>query len=334
MKKIIGGMFVLMFGMCFVSAQEPMSCSCANWEAVGCTSPFVAANNCQCKAWSDYVTCISTDGSCKIEANCTDGKTCIEGQCRAAPSTEDIWIQNSMNNCVKQGWKAEYDAIKKQCSCEIWWETSPCCIWTLYNNNKKCCIWTPYDNEKKCCEKWEWLFTEVDWKEQCISCSASWVDQIYWYKEACSDNTAACPWKAYTGAWWASKCCDGTVLNGNCIQNTYGKMWIEIDQDCLINGQCKFNIYKVLNIRKSDQDTISVKTFVQDVLLALTTFFGVLLTAIVVISWLFYVLTPLSEPLKARAKKWLLAWLSWLFLVIWSYAIVRFVQFLATGGGW
>lgn len=306
MKKIIIGIFWIVFWLCFVSAQG-MGNSFDPNTVVDDVQDVV--DN---MTWEQY----------------EDAQNQMAKQLNAI--------------CTKKQWSFEFDFMNNKCWCTIQWEKYDCnsipsnvwCNWSTLKNGD-CCEWYPYDNDKKCCEG-------VVEGEKCYPCftllplvlSGSTTVTKEEYAAACSDNTAACPWKAYTDAWWASKCCDWSVLNGNCIQNTYGKMWIEIDQDCLINGQCKFNIYKVLNIRKSDQDTISVKTFAQDVLLALTTFFGVLLTAIVVISWLFYVLTPLSEPLKARAKKGLLAWLSWLFLVIWSYAIVRFVQFIATGWWW
>lgn len=50
---------------------------------------------------------------------------------------------------------------------------------------------------------------------------------------------------------------------------------ITINQACLTNGQCKFNIYDTLGIRKSVRatgDPTSVGLFVQDIVLSATFF--------------------------------------------------------------
>ena len=52
-------------------------------------------------------------------------------------------------------------------------------------------------------------------------------------------------------------------------------MGIDCDQDKLVNGQCKLNIYDTLGIRKSvrnENDPTSVGLFVQDVVLSATFF--------------------------------------------------------------
>jgi hypothetical protein len=50
---------------------------------------------------------------------------------------------------------------------------------------------------------------------------------------------------------------------------------ITINEECLTNGQCKFNIYDTLGIRKSVRekgDPTSVGLFVQDIVLSATFF--------------------------------------------------------------
>lgn len=105
-----------------------------------------------------------------------------------------------------------------------------------------------------------------------------------------------------------------------------------INKDCLINGQCKFNIYDTLWIRDSvrdEGDPTSVWLFVQDIILAATTFIWTILTLAIIVSWLMYIFAAASGKDPAKAKTWLINSLIWLWIVVLSYAIVRLVQYLA-----
>lgn len=105
--------------------------------------------------------------------------------------------------------------------------------------------------------------------------------------------------------------------------------WINVDAKCLANGQCSLNVYETLGIRKNNPDP-TVGTFVQDIVLAATTFFGTLLTIVVVVSWLMWIMASINGKDPSNAKKGLISWIIGFLLVISSYAIVRLVQFLAT----
>ncbi|HKL43717.1 MAG TPA: hypothetical protein VJ892_00380 [Candidatus Absconditabacterales bacterium] len=138
-----------------------------------------------------------------------------------------------------------------------------------------------------------------------------------------------------------TKCCLGILVDDQenpgqktCIINTEGSMGINMNKDCLINGQCNYNIYETLGIRKSDPNP-SVGTFVQDIVLAATTFIGTVVALILVTSGILYVVASIrgSSNLADMAKKGITGSIMGIALVAGSYAIVRLVQFFATAGG-
>lgn len=104
---------------------------------------------------------------------------------------------------------------------------------------------------------------------------------------------------------------------------------------CLKNGQCGFSIYRFLGIRKSvegaGKEPASAGLFVQDIVLAATFFIGTIVSLGIVFSGLSYIFAAASgqEPTKAAAglKNSFIG----LLLVIFSYAIIRLVQYLAKG---
>jgi len=107
---------------------------------------------------------------------------------------------------------------------------------------------------------------------------------------------------------------------------------ITINPDCLLNWQCKFNIYDTLWIRKSvrsEWDPTSVWIFVQDIILSATMFIGTILTLAIIISWIMYIFAASSGKDPAKAKTWLVNAFIWLLIVILSYSIIRLVQYLA-----
>ncbi|PID34559.1 MAG: hypothetical protein CR971_02635 [candidate division SR1 bacterium] len=98
-------------------------------------------------------------------------------------------------------------------------------------------------------------------------------------------------------------------------------------------GKCGINIYKVLGIRKSNQN-ITVETFVEDIVLSATKFFGVLLSIVVFFSGFLYILSAAkgAESLQSKAKNGIIGGIVGLLLVSGGFAFVRFIQFLAQGG--
>ena len=111
-------------------------------------------------------------------------------------------------------------------------------------------------------------------------------------------------------------------------------MGITCNQDQLVNGQCKLNIYDTLGIRKSVRDpgqSTSVGLFVQDVILSATFFIGTLVTVALVVSGIMFIFAASSGKDPANAKKGIIGSLVGLLIVVSSYVIIRLVQYVAKG---
>lgn len=155
--------------------------------------------------------------------------------------------------------------------------------------------------------------TEVKTAEDYINEEAAW-----WINSQNETNKETAWWTD-----WQNTTKDDATVN-----------WITIGSKCLINGQCKFNVYDTLGIRKSiraDWDPTSVWLFVQDIILAATTFIGTILTIAIIVSGLMYIFAAASGKDPAKAKTWLINSFIWLLIVILSYSIIRLIQYLAKG---
>ncbi len=111
-------------------------------------------------------------------------------------------------------------------------------------------------------------------------------------------------------------------------------MGITCNENQLVNGQCKLNIYDTLGIRKSvrdEGDPTSVGLFVQDVILSATLFIWTLVTITLIVSGLMFIFAASSGKDPANAKKWIVGSLVGLLLVVSSYVIIRLVQYIAKG---
>lgn len=229
-------------------------------------------------------------------------------------------------------------------------------------------LWISYSYGKSCTDDAEcWLVNKCcngtcGWPV-CLTCSSD--DDCGWYsccdgqcKEAClvgnDDEKNVEEWQQrcpninvteeninYINQLDDNSCCfDGWGFSPACIEdnpsaNAYWNLWINANDKCLINWQCSLNIYETLWIRKSNTDP-EVQVFVQDVVLALTTFFGTVISLILIISWLMYILSSFKSDASwaSKAKKGVFGSIVWLLLVSWSYAIIRLIQFIATWWGW
>ena len=110
--------------------------------------------------------------------------------------------------------------------------------------------------------------------------------------------------------------------------------WITINEACLTNGQCKFNIYDTLGIRKSVRatgDPTSVGLFVQDIVLSATFFIWTVVTIALIISGLMYIFAAASGKDPKNAKSGIIGALIGLVIIACSYFIIRLVQYLAKG---
>jgi len=170
-------------------------------------------------------------------------------------------------------------------------------------------------------EQWdEWdsdVWQTNQWWENQWTAAANWI----------TTNSQETQW---TSQW-------STEANSNTTNsettNPYWNKWINMNDRCLVNWQCSLNIYQTLWIRKSNPRP-DVQTFVQDIILALTNFFGTVVAVILVVSWLLYIFSSFkwNSSLASTAKSGIFWSLIWLLLVSCSYAIIRLIQFIATGG--
>ena len=133
--------------------------------------------------------------------------------------------------------------------------------------------------------------------------------------------------------------CDPNKLSEN--QNSWwgtspttSVMGISCNEDQLVNGQCKLNIYDTLGIRKSvrnTNDATSVGLFVQDIVLSATFFIGTLVTIALVVSGIMFIFAASSGKSPDKAKQWIIWSLIGLLIVVSSYVIIRLVQYIAKG---
>lgn len=114
-----------------------------------------------------------------------------------------------------------------------------------------------------------------------------------------------------------------------CIYNEYWNLWFEINPECMLNGQCWMNIYETAGIRQWNTSP-SVKTFAQDIILGMTTFFWTVISIIFIVSGLMYIFSWFSGKSPDKAKKMMVWSIIWLLFVTLSYSIIRLIQFLAT----
>jgi len=114
-----------------------------------------------------------------------------------------------------------------------------------------------------------------------------------------------------------------------------GSAWgIECSADQLRNGQCKLNVYQMLGIKQnSSEDPTSVGLFLQDIVLSMTFFIGTLVTIVIIYAGVMFIRSWIKgdDALQATAKKWIMWGLIGMLLVMWSYVIIRLVQYLVRG---
>lgn len=134
---------------------------------------------------------------------------------------------------------------------------------------------------------------------------------------------------AFTWASWAPGCCPGTVKDWVCHQELL-KMWVRVNNACLIDGQCGLNIYRILWIRASDNYNPSVSNVASDVINAAISFMGTVVTIVFVVTWIICSMNSISGKDTKKMMKVFVDSAVWMLMVWWSYAIIRLVQFIAT----
>lgn len=124
-------------------------------------------------------------------------------------------------------------------------------------------------------------------------------------------------------------CAAGVTKEGTCVANHWWDMGIQCSPQQLLIGACSFKAYDALQIRASNKDP-SPKVFIQDIILSLTSFIGVVATLSLMRSWFKAVMSwydNWSEYQTAIRNAWYS--IIWLLLAAFSYAIVRLIQYVA-----
>jgi len=107
---------------------------------------------------------------------------------------------------------------------------------------------------------------------------------------------------------------------------------VKVDSGCITNGTCGFNLYQSLGIREdtnSEDNTFEV--FTQDIFLSATFFIGTVVTFALVTSGLLIIFWWADEWQVQKWKDGVKRALVWLVLVIFSFTLIRVVQFVAQG---
>jgi hypothetical protein len=104
---------------------------------------------------------------------------------------------------------------------------------------------------------------------------------------------------------------------------------ITCSADQLRNGQCSFNAYQAIGIRKDQPDT-NVKTFVQDIFLSSTFAIGSVVAIGLMYSW-WLIITAKDAAAASKGKNGIKYSFIALILVAISYTAVRLAQYIARG---
>lgn len=111
--------------------------------------------------------------------------------------------------------------------------------------------------------------------------------------------------------------------------------WIDMDNECMLDGTCTFSIYDATKVKKDKppEKRSSAMHYLQDIILGATQFIGTIVTLAFIISGLMYVFSTVESGLKKKAKDGMKYALIGMVVVMLALVIIRLVQFLAKGGG-
>lgn len=107
-------------------------------------------------------------------------------------------------------------------------------------------------------------------------------------------------------------------------------MGIDCTSEKLANGQCTMKTYEMLWIRKDAQES-DPEIFIQDVFLWATMFIWTMTAIWILISWFLMIMAAWNEKMAEKWKSWMKYSIYGMLLVIFSYTIIRLVQFIAKG---
>ena len=145
----------------------------------------------------------------------------------------------------------------------------------------------------------------------------------FWYDGTCAED------KVYVIQDWLTWCCPNNLIDWMCNPSLWN-MWIRLTVKCLLwYEQCGMNIYKILWIQQWNQNPTVLWLF-QDIVLAATTFVWTVIVIVLIVSGLIFAFWSITWKDTKRAKTIVIDCFVWLLLVMWSYTIIRLIQFLAT----
>lgn len=104
--------------------------------------------------------------------------------------------------------------------------------------------------------------------------------------------------------------------------------WIDCDKDKLVTWQCKLETYKLLKIK--GERNASSDEFIQDAISWTVFFIGSIVALALVYSAILLIFAWWNQSTASKWKAWIKYSIIWLLLVIFSYAIIRTVQYIST----
>lgn len=109
---------------------------------------------------------------------------------------------------------------------------------------------------------------------------------------------------------------------------------INLSAENMADGTATFSIYDATKVKKdrAPGERTSVMNYIQDIVLAATTFIGTVVTVALILSGLLYVFSSVDSSLQSKAKSGIKYSLVGMVVVMLSLVIIRLVQFLARGG--
>lgn len=327
------------------------------WEYVNICpdSKYKSSCNKTCSSWTLYEFKLSTttQGNLSWYYKSCCGWNVYSGN--GDKIDQNNLLNPSLSNlyCCWSGEK--YDGGLRRCVCEnkAYWKKWKCCNGTVYNRktiswdvwyyeecgigfiykyNGSAVVQRPWDNDRwtwyTIC--WEWKLVTSDWR--CVPCAwAASLSGITVVSQSATNCNMVCAENevAYTWVSGAPGCCPGTVKDWVCHQELL-KMWVRVNNACLIDGQCWLNIYRILWIRASDNYDPSVSNVASDVINAAISMLWTIVTIVFVVAGVICSMNSISGKDSKNAMKVFVDSAVWMLMVWWSYAIIRLIQFIAT----
>ncbi len=225
----------------------------------------------------------------------------IRGDCESIykilGETDEAQFQEKVNECVSK--QVQERAIKKQ-ECEDALAAASALDAGLQNANGNA-SWGG----------WTAQFASVN---ECLQGEAA---------KSCDDERTLKDGQCVCAFW--------ETVDGECLRNDYGTLWINCSSEQLVKGNCSLNVSQLLWIRTEQSWSNNLMTWLQDATLGATSFIGTVLTIGLVAVALRYIFGGLDASFVGNAKKWFSYAIIGFFLVVFSYTIVRLVQYLAQG---